>query len=288
VTDEPARPAPEAEPARPAPEAEPARPAPEAEPARPAPEADRKVALVTGASRGIGEESAVALARDGFDVALAARSTEALEKTATRCAEQGARTTVIPTDVTQEAQVRNMVDKAVADLGGLHVLVNNAGGTGFMAGIVDTRPEGFDKIVKLNLTHVFWALQAAGRVMVEQGGGAIVNVASVAGVSASPAVSAYGAAKAGVISLTKSAAAEWGAFGVRVNAIAPGWVKTELNRFAWENPDLERQLIGNAALGRWGTPAEIAECVAFLAGPRASYLTGQTIVVDGGLTLSAH
>lgn len=247
----------------------------------------RKVALVTGASRGIGEETAVCLARDGFDVALAARGAEALEKTATRCAEHGARTVVVPTDVTDEEQVRHLVGAAVDELGGLHVVVNNAGGSGFTASITETRPAGFDKVMRLNLTHVFWLLQEAGRVMLEQREGSIVNVASVAGLSASPRLSPYGAAKAGLISLTKTAAAEWGHAGVRVNAVAPGWIKTELNRVMWENTEVERSMVARAALPRWGEPREIAECIAFVAGPRASYLTGQTIVVDGGLTSSA-
>lgn len=246
----------------------------------------RKVALVTGASRGIGEESAVALARDGFDVALAARSVGALEETAARCQEQGARTTVIPTDVTQESQVRSMVEKAAGDLGGLHVLINNAGGTGFMAPLIDTRPEGWDKLLRLNLTHVFWALQVAGRIMTEQGEGAVVNVASYAGVGAAPTLSAYGASKAALMSLTRTAAAEWGPAGVRVNAVAPGWIKTDLNRVVWENPEAEKAFVERAALGRWGEPGEIAECVAFLAGPKSSYLTGHTMVADGGLTLA--
>ena len=249
--------------------------------------APRPVALVTGASRGIGAESAVALARDGFDVALAARTVEALQATAGRCAEHGARTTVIPTDVTQEPQVRNMVDKAVNDLGGLHVLVNNAGGSGFMASILDLRPDGWDKLLRLNLTHVFWAMQEAGKIFVQQQSGCVINISSVAGWTSSPALSPYGAAKAALDSMTRTAAVEWGHAGVRVNAIAPGWIKTELNRFAWENPEAEQALIARAALGRWGEAEEIAEVVAFLASDRASYLTGQTIYVDGGLTASA-
>ena len=247
----------------------------------------RKVALVTGASRGIGEESAVALARDGYDVALAARSVEDLEKTAGRCAELGARTTVIPTDVTQEPQVRNMVEKAAGDLGGLHVLVNNAGGSGFMAGILDLRSDGWEKLLRLNLTHIFWAMQAAGKIFVEQQSGAVVNIASVAGIASSPALSAYGAAKAGLISITRTAAAEWGGAGVRVNAVAPGWIKTDLNKFAWEDESMGKALVERAALGRWGESPEVAEVVAFLASDRASYITGQTIVVDGGLTTAA-
>lgn len=247
----------------------------------------RRVALVTGASRGIGEECAVALARDGFDVALAARTADALQATAARCGEHGAATCVIPTDVTQESQVRGMVDRAVTSLGGLHVIVNNAGGTGFMAPLLETRPEGWDKVLRLNLTSVFWVLQAAGRVLVEQGEGSVVNIASYAGVGAAPTLSAYGAAKAALMSLTRTTAAEWGHAGVRVNAVAPGWIKTELNRVLWEDPDRQREFVKGAALQRWGETQEVAEFAAFLASSRSSYLTGQTIVVDGGLTLAA-
>lgn len=247
---------------------------------------ERKVALVTGASRGIGEEAAVALARDGFDLALASRGVEALEKTAARCAEHGARTAIIPTDVLDEGAVRSMVARTVSELGGLHAMVNNAGGTSFMAPIVETRPAGFEKVLRLNLTHIFWALQEAGRIMTDQGGGSIVNIASIAGLGAVPGNVSYATAKAGLISLTKTAAAEWGHAGVRVNAVAPGWIKTELNRFMWEQPEAERGAIAMAALQRWGAPEEIAEVIAFLAGSRSSYLTGQTVVVDGGLTLA--
>ncbi len=245
----------------------------------------RPVALVSGASRGIGEETAVALARDGYDVALASRGVEALEKVAARCAEHGVRTAIVPTDVTDEDAVRAMINRTVSELGGLSVLVNNAGGTRFTAPIVDTRPEGIEKVVRLNLTQVFWAMQEAARVMSGRDGGTIINVASIAGLRAVPGNVSYATAKAAVISLTKTAAAEWGMAGIRVNAIAPGWVKTELNRFMWEDPEVERGTVAPAAIKRWGRVEEVSEVIVFLASPRASYITGQTIVVDGGLTL---
>lgn len=241
---------------------------------------------MTGASRGLGEEIAVALAGQGYDVALASRGAEALAGVAARCRDHGVRTAVVPTDVTDEAAVRAMVARTVEELGGLHILVNNAGGTKFLAPLTETRAEGFEKVLRLNLTQVFWALQEAGRIMAAQGHGSVVNIASIAGLGAVPGNVSYAVAKAGLISMTKTAAAEWGAAGVRVNAVAPGWIKTELNRFMWEDPDVERGAIAMAALPRWGTAQEVAEVVAFLAGPKASYLTGQTIVVDGGLTLA--
>ena len=247
---------------------------------------DRPAALVTGASRGIGEATALVLAREGYDLALAARGSDALEKVASRCEERGVRALAVPTDVTDLEQVRAMVARTVADLGRLDVVVNNAGGSNFLAPITDTRPSGFDKIMRLNLTQAFWVLHEAGPALQADGGGAVVNIASMAGLLSSPTLVAYGAAKAALVSLTKTAAVEWGHAGVRVNAVAPGWIRTELNAVTRSTPESEQALVARAPLARWGEAHEVAEVVAFLAGERASYITGQTIVVDGGLTIA--
>ena len=248
----------------------------------------RPVALVTGASRGIGAATAIALARQGHDVALAARTVEDLETVAAQCAEHGAATLVVPTDVLEEDQVRAAVTRTADELGGLDVLVNNAGWNSFMAPLVDLRPSGWEKGLTLNLTQAFWAMQEAGRIMLAQGSGAVVNVSSLAGVASSPGMVHYGAAKAALVNLTRSAATEWGSQGVRVNAVAPGWVRTDLNSFAWTDQETADAFVAGAPLGRWGEPHEVADAIVFLAGATASYITGQTLVIDGGLSLSGH
>lgn len=246
----------------------------------------RKVALVTGASRGIGAATALTLAARGHDVALAARSVEDLETVAAGCDEHGARTLVVPTDVMEEQQVRDAVTRTAEELGSLDVLVNNAGWNAFMAPLTDMRPSGWDKGITLNLTQVFWAIQEAGRIMAAQGHGAIVNVTSLAGTGTSPGMAHYGAAKAGLVSLTRNAAIEMGHQGIRVNAVAPGWVRTDLSKFAWTDDDAEQAFVARAPIQRWGEPQEVADAIVFLAGDTASYITGQVLVIDGGLSLN--
>lgn len=247
----------------------------------------RPVALVTGASRGIGAATAITLARQGHDVAVAARTVADLEKVAAQCQEHGAHTLVVRTDVLVEEQVRTAVTRTAAELGGLDVLVNNAGWNSFTVPLVDLRSSGWDKGLTLNVTQAFWAMQEAGRIMLDQGSGTVVNVASLAGVATSPQMVHYGAAKAALINLTKNAAVEWGSRGIRVNAVAPGWVKTSLNEFAWTDPEMETAFVAGAPLGRWGEPQEVADVIAFLASGGASYMTGQTVVIDGGLSLGS-
>ena len=247
---------------------------------------DRPVALVTGASRGIGAATAIELARRGYNVGLAARTVEDLEEVAAACAEHGAATHVARTDVMSEDQVRAAVTGTAEALGRFDCLINNAGWNSFMVPLVDMRPSGWEKGLTLNLTQAFWAMQEAGRLLLAQGSGSVVNVSSLAGTGASPGMVHYGASKAGLISLTKSAAIEWGSGGVRVNAVAPGWVKTAINSFAWTNDEAEKAFVERAPIQRWGRPEEVATTIAFLAGDDASYITGQTLLVDGGLGIA--
>src|SRR5918995_6353270 len=243
-----------------------------------------KTALVTGASRGIGAEIAVALARHGADVALNSRNAEALEKVATRIGELGRRALVLPADVTDVDAVRAMVDGAIGGLGHLDVVVNNAGGTAFMVPFTQLRFAGWEKVMRLNVESVVHVLQAVAPHLLDRGHGSVVNVASVAGLGATPALTPYGASKAALISLTRSLAVEWASAGVRVNALCPGWTATELNRNLWEDERASAGLIATIPMGRWGRAEEMAGPAVFLASDASSFMTGTVLVVDGGQT----
>jgi NAD(P)-dependent dehydrogenase (short-subunit alcohol dehydrogenase family) len=243
-----------------------------------------KTALITGASRGIGRAIAVAMAAAGADLALVARSAGGLAETVRLATEQGRKAIAIQADVTRQEEVAEAVAAAIGHFGQVDILVNNAGGSNFAVPFADLRLPGWDKIMKLNLTSAVYACHAVSKHMLERGNGSIVNVASVAGVASAPMLSPYGAAKAGLISLTKSLAVEWAQAGVRVNALCPGWTATELNRNLWDNADGGMATVAAVPMRRWGRAAEMAGPAVFLASDAASYVTGQTIVVDGGQT----
>jgi NAD(P)-dependent dehydrogenase (short-subunit alcohol dehydrogenase family) len=246
-----------------------------------------KTALITGASRGIGRAIAVAFADAGADVALVARSADGLGETAAAVTAAGRMAVVIPTDVTSYDAVADAVAAAVDQLGHLDIVVNNAGGSNFMVPFRDLRLSGWDKLIQLNLSSAVYVCRAAAGHLLDRGRGSVINVASVAGLAASPTMSAYGAAKAGLISLTQSLAVEWAASGVRVNALCPGWTATDLNRTLWQDPVLGPATIATTPMGRWASAGEMAGPAVFLASDASSYMTGQALVVDGGQTASA-
>ncbi|HEX8002668.1 MAG TPA: SDR family NAD(P)-dependent oxidoreductase [Mycobacteriales bacterium] len=248
---------------------------------------DGKTALVTGASRGIGRAIAVAFAAAGADVAISARTPEALADTAAEVAELGRKAFVVPADVTDRDAVAGMVRDAVGALGHLDVVVNNAGGTSFMAPFTDVRPDAYGKVMRLNFESIVHVMQAAGPHLLERGRGSVINVSSIAGLGGTPAVTPYGAAKAAVVNLTRSVAIEWAPRGVRVNALCPGWTATDLNRALWENDEVSKAMTATIPMGRWAKAEEMAGAALFLASDAASYVTGQAIVVDGGLTAGA-
>ena len=243
---------------------------------------DGRTALVTGASRGIGRQAALTLAAAGATVVLAARSAEDLAEVAAAARQAGAPDALVAvTDVMDEEAVEAAAGAAVEDTGRLDVVVNVAGGQGFTAYVADTRTEGWDKVLALNLRSVFVGCRAAMAHLPQ--GGSIVNVASIAGFTASPGLAAYGAAKAGVISLTRTLAVEAAPHGVRVNCLAPGWVRTELTRRMWSDPETSRALVAQIPMGRWADVEELAGPLLLLASDAGSYITGATLVVDGGL-----
>jgi NAD(P)-dependent dehydrogenase (short-subunit alcohol dehydrogenase family) len=243
-----------------------------------------KTALVTGASRGIGRAIAVGFAQAGADVVLTARNVDALEETRAAAEAHGRKAVVVPADVTDRDAVRSMVDDAISALGHVDIVVNNAGGTSFMAPFVDLRFDGWEKVFRLNTSSVVHVLQAIGPHLLENGGGSVINVASVAALTGTPALTPYGASKAALHSLTKSLAVEWGHRGVRVNSLCPGWTATDLNRNLWENDDISAAMMRAVPLGRWGKAEEMVGAAVFLGSDASSYLSGQAIVVDGGLT----
>jgi len=242
-----------------------------------------KTAIVTGGGSGIGRRMAEALAEVGANVVLCARKVERCEAAARELAELGVRTLALRCDVREPEDVQTVVSRTLGELGSLDVLVNNAG-TAWGAPAEGMPLEGWQKVVDVNLTGVFLFSQAAARVMLERGGGSIVNIASVAGLHGSPpggmdAVS-YSASKGGVIALTRDLACKWGGRGIRVNAIAPGWFPSDMSKVVLERHGDE--LVHGIPLGRFGGPDDLKGAVAFLASPASAYVTGHVLVVDGG------
>lgn len=246
-------------------------------------------AIVTGASRGIGRGIALAFAAAGADVALMARDEDGLEAVAAEIRALGRQAHVLPVDVTDQSAVGEAVSAAVEGLGGLDVLVNNAGGNSFSAPFAHMRTSGWDKTQALNVNSVVYVTQAAAPHLLDQSERAVapsvINMASVAGIGAVPLMSHYGAAKAAVVSLTKTLAVEWAWAGVRVNALLPGWIATDLTEFLRDNPDGEQAVLARVPMARWGQVEDIAEPAVFLASSAAKFITGQVLVADGGLTV---
>jgi len=238
-----------------------------------------KVAIVTGGGSGLGLQMAHGLAEAGADLVLSARKLERCEAAA---AAMPTRALALPLDVSDEDSVSAMVARVVHEFGRVDILVNNAG-TVWGAAPEDIPLKGWQKVVDVNLTGVFLCAQAAGRVMIEKGGGKIVNIASVAGLHGAPAevvnTLPYHATKGGVIALTRDLAWKWARHGINVNAIAPGWFPSDMANFViGSNPQLAERI----PLGRFGGPEDLKGAVVFLASRASDYVTGHTLVVDGG------
>lgn len=243
-----------------------------------------KVAIVTGASRGIGRAIALGFAEAGADVALAARTAGDLETLAKEIDSLGRKALVLPTDVLDRAAIQSMFDRTVEEFGHLDILVNNAGGSNFMSPVVGLRPEGWDKLRSLNLDSVFHCTQIGAQKMLDNGGGSIIQIASVAGIQGAQGLSPYSAAKAGVIMFSQAIAKELAGSNVRVNSIAPGWIDTALNEWMTSDEGTLKEAEKMIPMGRIGKAEEIVGGALYLASDASSFVTGTTLVIDGGQT----
>jgi NAD(P)-dependent dehydrogenase (short-subunit alcohol dehydrogenase family) len=242
-----------------------------------------KTAIVTGGGSGIGLQMAQGLGEAGANLVLCARKAERCEQAAAELEQLGVRALGLGCDVRDPDQVQAVVRRTVDELGGVDVLVNNAG-TVWGASPEEMPLEGWQKVVDVNLTGVFLFAQAAGRVMIERNAGAIVNIASVAGLQGGPPeimnTVVYSASKGGVIAFTRDLACKWAQHGIRVNAIAPGWFPSDMSGYVLDRhaEELKRHI----PLARFGGPHDLKGVVVFLASDAAAYVTGHTLVVDGG------
>jgi NAD(P)-dependent dehydrogenase (short-subunit alcohol dehydrogenase family) len=248
-----------------------------------APLQDRR-ALVTGAGRGIGRAIALALADAGAEVALVARTAAQIEAVADEIRAHQGVALAIAADVTADGAPAELVERAERELGALDILINAAGISPSYTRAERVSIADWDAIMATNLRAAFLLCQAAGRPMLERGRGAIVNVASIAALVALPRLAAYAAAKAGLVALTRVLAVEWAERGVRVNAVAPGWVPTELAEGVTSHPTLGPQLLAATPLRRFGSPEDVAGAVLYLVSDSAGFVTGQVLFVDGGWT----
>jgi NAD(P)-dependent dehydrogenase (short-subunit alcohol dehydrogenase family) len=243
---------------------------------------DGRVALVTGASRGIGEAIATALVEQGASVVLASRKQADLELVAAELNHMRTGSAIaLAAHAGRENELKSLVEQALERCGRLDILVNNAGTNPYFGPVIDAELSAWDKTFEVNLRGMFILTQLVWRAWMEKNGGAIVNVASIGGLRPGPGLGVYNVTKAGVIMLTRQLARELGG-KVRVNAVAPGLIKTQFARALWENDSIRERVVGSNPMRRIGVPEEVAGAVAFLVSPAASYINGEVLVIDGG------
>ncbi len=244
-----------------------------------------KVAIVTGARRGIGKAIALALAEAGADIAVCDRVIEdgELNAVAEEVKRLGRRSLALQADITQKADVDGLVQRVVDEFGVIDILVNNAA-MNIRVPLLELREDGWDRVINTDLKGYFLCSQAVGRRMVEQKRGNIINITSTAAIKVAPEMGAYCIAKAGVVMLTRVLAVELAQYNIRVNAVAPYMVKTKFSQPLWNDPETLKQLESEIPLGRLAEPGDIIGSVLFLASDASSYITGHTIIADGGLS----
>ncbi len=243
-----------------------------------------KVALITGASRGIGQAVAIGLAQAGADIAIASRKLPDLEKVAEQVRKTGRKCLPVAAHVARVEEINNLVGQVMAEYGKIDILVNNAATNPTMASAMDVDERAWDSIMNLNLRGLFFLSQAVARLMKEKGGGKIINISSIAGISPD-LLPVYSISKAGVIMATKVMAQQWAQYNIRVNAVAPGLTKTRFSEALWNNPDILKLAMGKTPMARVAEPEEMVGAVIYLASDASSYVTGQVIAIDGGTTI---
>ena len=242
-----------------------------------------KAAIVTGGSRGIGKGIALMFAGAGVDVVVCSRNLDGkLESAADEVSKLGRRSLAVKADVTRQADIDNLVKQTMDEFGTIDILVNNAG-TVIRAPVVEHSEEDWDKVIDTNLKSYFLCSRAVGRVMMEQKRGNIINIASLRGIEGAAGRVSYSVSKAGVIMLTRVLALEFVKYNIRVNAIAPGWIMTELTEPQWKDPKIRREIDATIPIDRWASVDEMASVALFLASDLSSYVTGHTLVADGGM-----
>jgi 2-deoxy-D-gluconate 3-dehydrogenase len=245
-----------------------------------------KVAIVTGGGKGIGRVVALGLAECGAKVVLASRTKEELEDVAGKIGEMGGEALPVVTDLMSGEQIAALVDATMKAYGRIDILINNAARS-FLRPLMDLREDGWDKIFDVNCKAVFLLSRAAAKIMGEKGGGRIINITTVGAVRGGVGMGVYHASKAALNMLTKCMAVEWAPLNVNVNAVGPGMTKTAFSQPIWSNPDLEKMIVSKIPKGRLAEPEEIVGAVLFLCSEDSSYITGESIYVDGGMLANA-
>jgi NAD(P)-dependent dehydrogenase (short-subunit alcohol dehydrogenase family) len=246
-----------------------------------------KVAVVTGSSRGIGRASAELLAKLGAKVVVSSRKADACEEVAKGIRDAGGDALVIPCNISRRNEVEALIDGATRHYGKIDILVCNAAVNPYYGPLLDITDEAFDKIMGSNVKSNMWLCARVIPQMAERGNGSVVIISSIGGLRGSTVIGAYGISKAADFALCRSLAGEWGPKGVRVNCIAPGLVKTDFARALWEDEALLKRRTATTPLRRIGEPHEIAGAVAYLGSDASTFMTGQTIVIDGGVTTAS-
>ena len=246
-----------------------------------------QVAVITGSSRGIGRSAAEIMASLGAKVVISSRKADACEEAAAAIRKAGGEALVIPCNIGRKNEVEGLIDGTLKHWGRIDTLVCNAAINPYFGPLGGISDEAFDKIMSSNIKSNLWLCNRAIPAMVEKGGGSVVIVSSIGGLRGSAMLGAYGISKAADFQLARNLATEWGWKNVRVNCVAPGLIKTDFARALWENQEALKPRLATTPLRRIGEPDEIAGAVAYLASDASTFMTGQTIVVDGGVTTAA-